>query len=102
MGPQVLAGRAHAFIPPSTQQMLPQMPTLGRALDWALGDSTRSPCRCRAHGGHVKGGGSELAERRAQCVVQLTGPGFHPSCLSSSWDPEWDLSLTYRILNLTP
>lgn len=34
--------------------------------------------------------------------MQLKGPGFCPSSLSFSWDPECDASLTYLILNFTP
>lgn len=32
-------------------------------------------------------------QRRAQCVLQLRGPGLHASSHSSSWDPECDVSL---------
>lgn len=81
-----------SFIPSSSRQAPPQMPSLGWVMGWALG----------RRGGTVLGlegpmegawGGMRAGNRGKPNASYTWGPGLQPSSHSTSWDPECDMLL---------
>lgn len=92
--PQVSAGSANLGIH-SIILLASTAPDAQSGLGCGMGTGVQkrySPWPGRAHRGRVRRYVG-WQQRKAQCVLHLRGPGLHPSSHSTSWDPEYDMSL---------
>lgn len=92
--PQVSSGSAHLVIHSiilSASTVLDAQSGLGHGMGTGV-QRRHSPWPGGAHGGRVRRYVG-WQQRRAQCVLHLRGPGLHPSSHSTSWDPQYDMSL---------